>query len=283
MSHQIIACIDGSISSTAVCDWASWAATKLQMPLTLLHTLNNPSKVTQANLTGTIGLGSREQLLEELASLDEQRNKIALQHGKHLLEEAYQRIVADGIKEARCLQRHGCLIETLIELENETKLVVIGRQGEETQGHASQIGSQLETVIRTLHCPILVALPNYKHPKQVMFAFDASPTAEKVLNSLLANSHLMEGLTCHLVMVNKNSHKAAFLAAKKLLEDMEITVVSALLKGEVESALSSYAEKHAIDLLIMGAFGHSKIRQFFVGSTTSHLLHTTKIPLLLIR
>jgi len=48
-----------------------------------------------------------------------------------------------------------------------------------------------------------------------MFAFDASPTAEKVLNRLVENSHLLRGLKCHLVMVNKNSHEGAFLGAKK--------------------------------------------------------------------
>lgn len=283
MSYQIIACIDGSTPSTAVCDWAAWAAVKLQIPLTLLHTLDNPSKVSHANLTGTIGLGSREQLLKELTALDEQRNKIALQHGKHLLEEAHHRIVADGIKEARCLQRHGSLIETLLALEHETKLMVIGRQREQTQSHASQIGSQLETIIRTLHCPILIALPDFNAPKEVMFAFDASPSANKVLNSLMEHSHLLESVTCHLVMANKNSHEAAFLGAKKSLEEVGIDVIGARLEGEVESVLSDYAELHPIDLLIMGAFGHSKIRQFFVGSTTNHMLHTTKIPLLLLR
>ena len=283
MSHQIIACIDGSMSATAVCDWASWAAFKLQMPLTLLHTLENPSKVPHSNLTGTIGLGSHEQLLEELSALDEQRNKIALQHGKHLLEAAYQRVGADGMKEARSLQRHGSLIETLLSLEHETKLVVIGRQGEQTQAQTYQIGSQLETIIRTLHCPILVALPDFNAPKEVMFAFDASPTANKVLNNLIENVHLLKNITCHLVMANKNSHEALFLGAKKRLENVGINLVSARLEGEVESSLKDYIEQHAIDLFIMGAFGHSKIRRFFVGSTTSHMLHTTKIPLLLLR
>ncbi|MDX2346264.1 MAG: universal stress protein [Legionella sp.] len=283
MLHQIIACIDGSMSATAVCDWAAWSALKLQIPLTLLHALDNPSKVPHANLTGTIGLGSQEQLLEELSTLDEQRNKIALQHGKHLLEAAYQRIVADGLKEADSLQRHGSLIEALLNLEHETKLVVIGRQGEQTQEKTAQIGSQLEIIIRSLHCPILVALPDFKAPKEVMFAFDASPTANKVLNRLIENAHLLEGITCHLVIVNKNGHEAVFLEAKKALEDAKINVISARLTGEVESALRDYAEKHVIDLLVMGAFGHSKIRQFFLGSTTSHMLHATKIPLLLLR
>ncbi|MDF1646178.1 MAG: universal stress protein [Legionellaceae bacterium] len=283
MSNQIIACIDGSISAAAVCDWAVWTAVKRSIPLTLLHTLDNPSKVSHTNLTGAIGLGSREKLLEALSVLDEQRNKIAFQHGKQLLEEAYQRVIAGGIKEARSLQRHGSLMDGLLALEHDIKLIVMGRKGEKTQSRTSQVGGQLETIIRTLHCPILVALPDFKAPRAVMFAFDGSPTAHKALNILVENVHLFEGLTCHLVMVNKNNHNDLFLKAKKRLEGTGIQVMSAQLTGDIEPVLTHYIERHTIDLLIMGAFGHSKIRQFFVGSTTSHMLHTTKIPLLLFK
>jgi nucleotide-binding universal stress UspA family protein len=283
MSKQIMACIDGSQSSTAVCHWASWASKKLQCPITLLHVLDNATKVNLTNFTGNIGLGSRENLLEELAALDAQRSKLALQHGKHLLEDALHSVVENGIKEAHCLQRHGSLVETLQGLEQQIKLLVIGRQGEETAASTSQIGSQLETTIRTLHCPILVALPNFHPPKQVMFAFDASPTANEVLQYLIENAHLLQGLTCHLVMVNKSSQQAELPAAQSRLTEVGVDVVTALLEGQVESVLGDYIEKQAIDLLIMGAYGHTRIRQFFVGSTTNHMLHATKIPLLLVR
>jgi Universal stress protein UspA and related nucleotide-binding proteins len=33
----------------------------------------------------------------------------------------------------------------------------------------------------------------------------------------------------------------------------------------------------------MGAYGHSRIRQFFVGSTTTNMIRTTPTPLLLLR
>ncbi|MBL4609320.1 MAG: universal stress protein, partial [Pseudomonas sp.] len=40
---------------------------------------------------------------------------------------------------------------------------------------------------------------------------------------------------------------------------------------------------HDIDLLVMGAYGHSRIRQFFVGSTTTNILQKTSRPVLLLR
>jgi nucleotide-binding universal stress UspA family protein len=42
------------------------------------------------------------------------------------------------------------------------------------------------------------------------------------------------------------------------------------------------AQDH-INLLVMGAYGHSSIRQLIVGSTTSEMIRTVKIPVLLFR
>lgn len=54
-------------------------------------------------------------------------------------------------------------------------------------------------------------------------------------------------------------------------------------QGEVESALHDYQTEHGIDLLVMGAYGHSRIRQFLVGSTTTTMLRTATMPVLLLR
>jgi nucleotide-binding universal stress UspA family protein len=41
--------------------------------------------------------------------------------------------------------------------------------------------------------------------------------------------------------------------------------------------------RNGVDLLVKGAYGHSRIRQFLVGSTTTSILRTTRTPLLLLR
>ncbi|MEX0632315.1 universal stress protein [Serratia ureilytica] len=40
----------------------------------------------------------------------------------------------------------------------------------------------------------------------------------------------------------------------------------------VGDALIRYAEENAVDLIVMGAYGHSRLRQFFIGSHTSEML-----------
>ena len=47
--------------------------------------------------------------------------------------------------------------------------------------------------------------------------------------------------------------------------------------------LCDYQREHAIELLVMGAYGHSRIRQFLVGSTTTAMIRRAQSPLLLLR
>jgi nucleotide-binding universal stress UspA family protein len=51
----------------------------------------------------------------------------------------------------------------------------------------------------------------------------------------------------------------------------------------VEPALHAYQEEQDIDILVMGAYGHSRIRQFLVGSTTTRMLETARKPLVVLR
>lgn len=161
MTH-VIACIDGSTSAPAVCDYAAWASLSLEAPLTFLHVLDQRQYPVAADLSGNIGLGSREHLLDELASLDEQRGKLALEQGRIMLAAAKERAVNDGVRAPESKQRHGDLLESLQELQSETRLLVIGRQGESSGGLSQHVGSQLESVIRIMHRPILVTPANFK-------------------------------------------------------------------------------------------------------------------------
>ncbi|MBT1120383.1 universal stress protein [Stutzerimonas nitrititolerans] len=280
---QVMACIDGSTQAAAVCDCAVWASQRLGAPLSLLHVLDQQRYPLSGDFSGIIGLGSREFLLEELASLDEKRNKLALEEGRMMLDAARQRAVKAGV-EPTLRHRHGDLVESLRELEGDIRLLVIGKQGEDSGSEVQLIGSQLESVIRTMHRPILVTPADFKAPASAMLAFDASATSRKGVEMLVA-SPLLKGMPIHLVTVSSDTHeaRAALDAARDKLAAAGFEVHVAILEGEVEARLRGYQAEHAIELLVMGAYGHSRIRQFFVGSTTTNMLRSATTPLLLLR
>ena len=283
MTH-VMACIDGSPSTTAVCDYAAWASQRLTAPLTFLHVIDRAQYPQPGDLSGNIGLGSREHLLEELASLDEQRGKLAREQGQLMLDAAKQRASDAGIVDASVRQRHGNLVETLRELEADVRLLVIGKRGDGSLKPGQLVGSQLENTIRSMHRPILVTPTDFKAPQSAMMAFDASATALKGIE-MLAASPLLKGLPIHLVMVGPDisSSKQPLEEAARRLRDAGFEVQTAMLAGEVEPTLHAYQAQQQIDLLVMGAYGHSRIRQFLVGSTTTSMLRSTTTPLLLLR
>jgi nucleotide-binding universal stress UspA family protein len=86
-------------------------------------------------------------------------------------------------------------------------------------------------------------------------------------------------------MVGSNSaaNVAQLEWANSTLQAVTSTVTTNLVGGEPESALAEYVREHNIDILVMGAYGHSRIRQLLVGSTTTSVIRTTSIPLLLLR
>jgi len=162
--------------------------------------------------------------------------------------------------------------------------VVIGRQGEQHQDQAQAIGSHLESVIRTLKQPILVVMAEFTTPSRFMIAYDGSATSKTVLERVIS-SPLLKGLECHLVMVSDNQSQALteLTSVADSLTEAGFEVITAVCQGEVQTALEAYQLAHQIDLMVMGAYGHSRIREFFVGSNTTRMISKSHIPLLLLR
>ncbi len=284
---KILACIDGSVISRDVCDAACWVSEFVKAPIEVLHVLDKSEYQSSSNLSGNLGAGSRENLMEQLADLDEQRAKIAYQHGALMLENALERIHSFGINEAETTQMHGYFVDCVLDKMEETRVLVLGRQGmhhDKIQTPFS-IGKHLTEILRAATAPVLVTLQEFREPKHAfLLAYDGSEQSASNLNKI-ARSPLLKGLTCHLVMVGDESddRKQQLSDAKAELESHGFNVVSDLLQGEVHYSLNQYLRRNNLELLVMGAYGHSRIREFFVGSNTTRMISTSDVPILIMR
>lgn len=282
--RHVVACIDGSDAALAVCDYSAWASQRMGAPLMLLHVLDEEKYPARTDMTGNIGLGSREQLQEELVSLDQERSKLALKHGHILLDEAEKRVLVDGVEKVTKRQRHDELASSLAELEPDSQLFVMGLHGESSAAAGRHVGSQLETVIRSVHRPILMVPDEYVPPRSVMLAFDGSETGFRSIE-LLSATPVFRGIPLHVVLVGADTaeHQEQLKRAERLLSAQGPDIHLVIREGDVEQTLHAYQEEHDIDILIMGAYGHSRIRRFLVGSTTTRMLETAKKPLVILR
>src|SRR3546814_12416536 len=83
----------------------------------------------EADLSGSLSLGGQEALLEKLVALDEQRGRIAQEQGRILLAQAQARVSGLFGQSATVKQRQGALVDTLLELEPDVRLFVMGKRG----------------------------------------------------------------------------------------------------------------------------------------------------------
>jgi nucleotide-binding universal stress UspA family protein len=53
--------------------------------------------------------------------------------------------------------------------------------------------------------------------------------------------------------------------------------------GTADKAIAGVVEADGMNLLVMGAYGHSRIRNMIIGSTTTEMIRSCKVPVLLYR
>lgn len=279
--EYVVACVDGAAYTHAVTDYAAWAAKRISHPLKLLHNVEH-REVASTDLSGAIGLGAQEILMNELVELEQKRSKIVLEQGKTILQGLSERVTAAGYDAPVLRQRHGSLAETLVDCENEIRLLVMGIRGD--QSDDEHLGAHLETVARALHKPILVVNKEFSEPRSIMLAYDGGDHSRKALD-MVANRPLFRGIPCHVVCVGNKSHDAQLILTKAagILKDAGIDTTTAALTGDPQKALVDYRRSNDIDMTVMGAFSHTRIRELFVGSFTAKMMLSTQKPLLLLR
>lgn len=280
----ILAAIDASAHAPGVCQYAAWAAQRLSMPVELLHVVQRQDAVAaRRDLSGAIGLGVKSDLMEELVQLAEQSSRAEIAKGRVLLAAGEQIIREAGVTDVTALHRHGGVIETILEREENARLVVIGRRGVDHEFATDHIGSMIERVIRSSVKPVLIVSRNYVEPDHVVFAYDASPAAKRALQRL-ANSPLFGDLPVTIVMAEASGDaKRAALAEAEAAFAPDHPVTTVMDPGKVGQVIPRVIAAANNPLLLMGAYGHSPIRNLIVGSTTSEMIRTVHVPVLLVR
>lgn len=281
---RVLAAIDGSAHARGVADLAAWSARRLEVPLDLLYAIErDPASAPPVDFSGSLSLGSQEALLAELAAHDEQRGQLAQRHGRALLEQMRGHIRDTTGLEAEPRLRHGALVDALTDVEADVRLFVLGRRGAHDDGAPGHLGRNLERAIRAVHRPVLVATRPQTTVTGFAIAFDGSATAQRCVD-LVAASPLLHGADCHLVTVGaEDRHAGARDAALERLRAAGFAPTVASIDGAPDDALVAYVETHTLGLLVMGAYGHSRIRRLIVGSTTTRVLQTSPAPVLLLR
>lgn len=281
----ILACTDGSVYAPSIYQHAAWAAHRLSATVEVLHVLDHQrERAPGVDMSGDIGFDTNTHLLEELAKLEEAQGRVARLKGKAILEDARKQLIAAGLTDIVTLQRHGALMDTLEELEPRCDLVVLGKRGEHADFAKGHLGGNLQRVIRTAVRPVLVAARSFAPVERFLIAHDSGPSAAKAIDFVLA-SPLLKGSACHILRAGRSDDKAQrnLEEAATKLRSSGYEVTSHSIPGEPESVIADAIKREDIQLLVMGAYGHSPIRELVLGSTTTTMVRTCLVPVLMFR
>ncbi len=112
----------------------------------------------------------------------------------------------------------------------------------------------------------------------------AASRAMKAIDHV-ARSPVFAGLQCRLLTVGSESPETTkrLADATTVLKGAGYAVQADVVPGQPDSVIAQAVENERIDLLVMGAYGHSRIRSLIIGSTTTEMVRSCKIPVVLFR
>jgi len=282
---KVLACVDQSHFADFVTDAAAWAARQMETPLELLHILDREAEGgIGKDHSGAIGVNAQQNLLSELAERDESRSKANRERGRELLNRLRERAITRGVEAPDVRQRYGDLEETLVGAEDQVRLFVLGRRGESAETTQRDLGRNVERMIRSLSRPILAVTDQFSEPQRVLIAFDGGGMTRRGVE-MVAKSPLFRGLPVHVLMSGKprRDSQKQLDWARNALTEAGLDVTAALIPGDTERVIAQYVHEQGIDMLLMGAYGHSPLRSLLFGSKTTDLLRSAKVPTLLLR
>jgi nucleotide-binding universal stress UspA family protein len=280
--NKILVCTDGSAYSFVCYDYAAWVAQRTGAALDVLYVsdLRLFEVPMVADLSGSLGVQPYQAVLGQLQEFEQERAKAILEQARaHFAAKAPQTTVT-------LTHKLGFLVDTFNEFEARADLIMLGKRGENANFATEHLGSTMERIVRASHKPCMVTSRAFKPVERILFAYDGGRSCQKALEYLATTSAFRE-LELHVVTVAAPGEEETALktlqAAEGVLRAADCAPVAQMLVGAADNEISAYVESRGINLLIMGAYGHSRIRQLIIGSTTTSMIRRCKVPVLLFR
>ncbi len=202
-----------------------------------------------------------------------------------LLEEVQRRTEAAGLKVQVSLA-HGTPADTILAHEPFADMIALGHRGHRSRLDVFFLGSVAEAVVQKSSKPVFVAPEKYAPMQRILMTYDGSEPAQRALHWA---ADLATTLTLSLDIVHVNRDHALgqmiLREAHEYLKPYEAirSVDTILREGKVGEQILQTATERGAGLIVMGAHGHSRIRQTLLGSVTDEVLRSMDKPLMMTR
>lgn len=279
MIENILVPTDGSDFGRTAIAYGISMARRLGARLTGLHVID--IRLLQApvfsDVSGSIGLPPYQELLPAVETGLEER-------AEAILREFRERCAEGGVS-CEAAKAVGVIDDTIIEAGRQADWILLAQRGEHFHlAKGSILGSTAEAVVRKSGKPVMVTPQHFREIESMALAWDGSPPATHALRLAIELSNKTAWPLTILTVVDEPSQGAVLLQqAETHLEKHPGDVETITLTGAADKEILRFLQEGAVELLVMGAYGKTRLRQLFVGCTTSQVIRKSPVPVLLTR
>ncbi|GAB4185633.1 MAG: universal stress protein [Calditrichia bacterium] len=278
MFKNILCCVDSSPYASSVVETGLYFHSHFNSFLKLIHVID----IRMYEWSVSMGMDGFTSVLpstsfqEESKKLLEERGNEVLQKAKEMLET--KKAAFELIKE------YGSPADIICEKARMTDLIVMGLKGEFAKWSSKFLGAVTEIVSRQCIKPILFVHQTVKPVNRILLAYDGSDHAAKAMSYAAFMGEKLK-VPISLLTVHDNDVIASEIQheAMTYLKSYDILVEEIIAGGVPEEQIIKYSNELAADLLVMGGYGHSRIREAILGSVTVQVLRKSSIPVMLIK
>lgn len=276
MIKRILVTTDGSESAAVSVRYSVALAAKQKASILALHVVD--VKLLEGpflrDLSASLGTAPYVNYQGNIAMLLDERGKTALEYVTSLCEEK-------GVPCETDLQT-GIVPRIIVEKGELVDVIVMGRGGEHNDFLEGLIGSTTEAVARRASAPVLVTGRETPGAKHFVLAYDGSAHAKKALKAGVAMAE-QNNQKMHLLVVGEDTAAGWLEEAQEYLQSHDIDLECVQKSGHPGEVITGYARECDAGLIVMGAYGHSKLLELVLGSATSYTINHAPCPVLLVR
>jgi len=279
MIRSIVVALDGSQHAEAALQYALWLAERTRARLTGLHVIDIVSIEGSFfhDVSGSLGF-------EPYLDFSSKMREALQERGKVLLETFTGRCRERGIPCDTALPV-GIIANEICDQARTADLIVLGHRGLNEQFSTGLLGATTESVARKSPKPVLVTPMEFKDIRRPLLAYDGSQRAAAAMHAAAeVTTALGLGLTVvHVARDGGADGDRALDEARRYLQSYDLEVTYRALTGPPHQRIVDVLRDGGFDLLFIGAYGHSRIIEMVLGSTTEYVLRNSKSPVFLAR
>lgn len=167
----------------------------------------------------------------------------------------------------------------LVEQARAADLVIVGRHGP-ADGGPGLMGVRTGALLMEVGRPVLVAPPGVERlaAKRVVVAWKDTREARRAVHDALPLLSRADEVHVAVVGPGADQEGAADVAAYLSGHDVRVTT-HLLHKPEMDAAdeILRFARREDADLIVMGAYGHSRLREWILGGATCDMLQGASV------